>query len=362
MKNNRFLIGISASIFFIYLIIWVPQVGGLFKGDLNLWESLFGKMRIDFGHLYCILLKVNPALLFIAFLITPVHILIRSHRWVVMIRPLGRLRLLDSYSIQMASYFTNSVLPLRVGELAKGVFLSQRLRVPISSALGTVVLERMLDMICLLLTIMIVGFLYSFSPQIKHATNILSALVIIGTVILVFLAFRGNVQQGMMGRLFSLIPAGLGVRFREIVRRFSFGLTALKSTDGFFWIAFESILLWIIYGFQVLLVMFAFGFPANYPAIGSSPILYSFILLIITAVGLAVPSAPGGVGTFHAACIFGLALFGVNTDAAAGFALVIHFITIIFYLSCGLLFLWREGWQFGQLQKLNINEINKVEA
>ena len=99
----------------------------------------------------------------------------------------------------------------------------------------------------------------------------------------------------------------------------------------------------------------AFRFHLDYSLISINPVLATFVVLAITAVGLSVPSAPGGIGTFHAACVFGLALFSVDPDAAAGFALLIHAISIVFYLLGGFPCMWFEGLHWAQLRDIGNN-------
>jgi uncharacterized membrane protein YbhN (UPF0104 family) len=90
----------------------------------------------------------------------------------------------------------------------------------------------------------------------------------------------------------------------------------------------------------------------KYPLIGSAPILASFVILAMNSIGVSVPSAPAGVGTFHAVLIFGLSLFDVPASEAAGFAVVIHAVTVAFYIVFGLPMMWREGLHLSELKSI----------
>jgi len=355
LNNRRVFIGVFASLLFFYLIFWIPRPGLWFKGDLSLLSMLFGQTRIDFGNLWQILIQIKPVPLIICILIIPIHLLIRSHRWIVLIKPIGKLNLYDSYSIQMVSYFTNSILPIRIGEIVKGVLLSRRINISKSTALATVVLERLIDIISLLILVVLLGFLYSFPAEIKQGIIILSAGVSIAVIIILYFTFAKNPFDSVIGSIFRSFPGGFGNRLIGIIQRFTRGFKALKSLKDYLLVIIETASLWILYGLQYLLIIYAFHFNINYPLIAASPLLISFILLVLNAAGLAIPSAPAGVGTYHAVCIFSLALFGVVADAAAGFALVMHGVTIVFYIFGGIPFMIREGLKIGHLRQMRLN-------
>ncbi|MDP8239753.1 MAG: lysylphosphatidylglycerol synthase transmembrane domain-containing protein [Candidatus Hatepunaea meridiana] len=355
MNNRRVFIGVFASLLFFYLIFWIPRPGLWLKGDLCLLTMLFGQARIDFGNLWQTLLHIKIIPLIVCFLITPLHVLIRSYRWILLIKPIGKLKIYDSYSIQMVSYFTSATMPLRIGEVVKGVLLSRQIQTSKSTALATVVLERLIDIICMMILVVLVGFLYSFPTEIKNGIIFLNISIGIGVLVLFYFTLAKDPFDNVIGNFLRIIPGGLGSKLIGIIIRFTRGFAALKSRKDYLFVIIESISLWILYGLQHLLIIYAFHFHIDYSFIAASPLLVSFILLAINSAGLSIPSAPGGVGTFHAVCIFSLALFGVGADPAAGFALVIHATTYLFYIFCGIPFMIREGLKIGHLRQMRLN-------
>src|SRR5690606_6006369 len=87
-----------------------------------------------------------PGWLIPAYLLTlvPYHVL-RAGRWQFLLQPLDPPRWRETLAIGLAGYFWIAILPFRLGELARPVFLSQRSRIPITSSLATVVIERVVD-------------------------------------------------------------------------------------------------------------------------------------------------------------------------------------------------------------------------
>jgi len=355
LNNRRVVIGIFVSFILIYLIIWIPRPGGLFKGELSIFQAAFGQPRIDFTNLGRILLHLKPIPLILGFLVTPIHCLVRSHRWGIMVKHMSKLKLFDGFSIIMVSYFTNSILPLRIGEVVRGVLLGRRIKITNSAGLGTVALDRALDMVSLLVVIIITGLLFDFPAEIGYAAWLLSAISLIMILIIAAMILFKERHGNLPNRLLEWLPVGIGRRILSIINQFISGFAALKSPANYFLIVADSVIIWGLYAAQVLLVMIAFNLPANYPVIAAEPVMTSFVILVIAALVLSVPSAPGGIGTFHAAVIFGLALFGVGTDEAAGFAFIIHAITIIFYIFVGFPFMWREGLKLVHLRSMRVD-------
>ena len=356
MNGKRIIFGLFISIVFIYLIVWIPQPVDWIQGELSIVKAFFGRTRIDFGHLQQILVNLKIIPLVLAFLVTPAHCLIRAHRWKVMVKPIGRLKLFDGFSIILVSYFANSILPLRIGEIVRGALLSGRIGVPLSSGIGSVAFDRALDMISLLLVIAGTGLLYNLPSEIKQASWLLILISLIIILLVVTLVVYRNPTSGVMERLLGFLPVKLRNTFLAVFDQFTAGFASLKSPGNYFAIIVDTILIWMLYASQVYLVMLAFNFTESYPLIGAGPILAAFVVLIISAVVLSIPSAPAGVGTFHAAVIFSLALFKVGMDEATGFAIIIHAVTIAFYLTVGLLFMWHEGLKLTQLRKIKSDQ------
>ena len=338
---------------FVYLILWKPHPGALLSGNSGVVEAFFGDARLDFEHLLGILSGVALLPLLISFLISPLHVLVRSHRWVLMVRNLSNLKLFDSFSLQMVGYLANSVLPLRMGDIIRGAMLGQRQGIPTSSGVGTVLIERMLDAMSLLVIALGVGLLFPFPKELAEGAMAFGLIAGLGIIVTIYLAIDKDPFGGRIGRLLGDGKVGRVVRQKG--GEFVAGFAMFRQTEHHWAIVFETALLWMLYALQGYLILIAFDFPGQYPLIGQGPILASFVVLVISAVGVSLPAAPAGVGTFHAVVIFGFSLFNVPTDPAAGFALIIHAVSLFFYITVCLPFMWREGLHLNTLK--NIEEV-----
>lgn len=135
-RSARILIFISLGLLAFYLVFRSqPNPDG---------ESLIARLLSDFGQANWIYLIIMSA----SFMLSNVF---RALRWQQMLQPLGvKISLLKATSAIMVAYLTNLVIP-RAGEIARATALSGTAPISFEKALGTVVLDRVLDMICLLL-------------------------------------------------------------------------------------------------------------------------------------------------------------------------------------------------------------------
>ena len=267
-------------------------------------------------------------------------------------KPMTRLKTFDSYSLQMLGYLTNTIFPLRIGEIARGVLLARKSKLPNSTSIATVVLERLLDVLSLLLVFAIVSLLYTFPQGYGKAVRMMG-FGTVGTLgIISYLVIANGQVKAYIKKLLKLFPDKVYRMISSTVWSFIDGFRVIKSSEDFPLIAVETIGLWLLYGLQAYAGFVAFGFHTDYSLISASPFIASLVVLAIIAVSLSIPSAPGGVGTFHAAAVFAMSLYGVPADEAAGFALVLHAVSASYYVGFGVLFLWREGMHFSDFKRL----------
>ena len=341
----------------LYLIIWKPQISGLLKGEVNLLDSLFANTRIDFRQAWIYLKEAKVIPLIICFFITPLHVFVRSHRWKLLIEPVGKVSTADAFSIQMLGYFANTILPLRIGEVVRGFLLSRKTKLTISTSLATVVLERLLDVISLLVVIAVLGLVYEFPAALRDGAMVLGIFALIALVGITYYALKKDPLSGVTGKIIDLFPVKIAAKVRNVMLGFVKGFSLIRSVKRYPTVLVETVVLWILYALQEYVVLIAFDIPAKFPMLGDNPIMATFVILAVTAAILSIPSAPSGIGTFHAAVIFSLALFNVGVDTAAGYAFTLHTITIAFYLIFGLVILWFEGLKFGELRGIGNNQV-----
>lgn len=250
---------------------------------------------------------------------------IRAMRWRLIINPIGEVPRVDLWLIGLASSLVNFVIPIRSGELARGLFLKQREGIPVSASLPTVAVDRSLD----LLVVLLIGGVGLVSGAVVGG-SVLLALGLGAGLLAFFTAFAvaAIIWQDRLTTLIArLLPRllGEGVRNRLIALLSGMlnSLTAIGRKPGrFVPLIILSLGAALIDASVFYLLFQGIGYPIS--LIGSVTGYSIFALTFI------VPGAPGYVGSFEAfgSLVFGGAL-GTPQAAAAAVVLIYHAINVI---------------------------------
>jgi uncharacterized membrane protein YbhN (UPF0104 family) len=281
--------------------------------------------------------------------------LFRIVRWRYLLAPLMWVRLRSLAAAVFVGWAVTAILPGRVGEIARAVLLREREGLRASAALGTIVLERMLDALAILILVAAsIGFAPAAALGSAHASLMATirtaALIVFGVLVaMIFLILLlHHVPPVVVATLRAWarrLPGVAGTAAWGMVEAFGAGLSGAvrggSNAPGVtpsgvrVGIALHSAALWmVICGVHVLLLR-AF-------AIEASVFMVPPLLFLIT-IGLMVP-VPGSVGSYHKAVQLGLtAMLGVSNDTAAGYAVVSHAVTLGPPTVIGLIVLAREG-------------------
>lgn len=222
---------------------------------------------------------------------------LRSIRWKTLLSPLGDLPFRQVTPKLLLGFFMNSILPARGGEVVRAVALSKSTSIPISSILGTIVAERVSDLLGLMVVILCASRLL---PWAKLPVFPIFGVISLGIVgIMVFLVFAKK------------MPA------TSLLHRITEGFMALRSPRKIVTVIGLSISVWMG---ELLIIFF------------TSRVMYldlsffeSAALLTGLSVGVMIPAAPGYVGTYEFFGKSALMLLGKPEVASLNFVLVLHF-------------------------------------
>ena len=286
----------------------------------------------DFKRIKSILTNdVNYYWIVISLILGLLSHLSRTIRWNLIIEPLGhKPRLLNTFLAVMVGYLMNLALP-RMGEISKCGVLARYEKIPFTKLIGTVVVERLVDVIMLLLLLLLTIFT-QFSQVLKFLDNnpevkeklekVMYSPVLIGAgilfVLIVWLARhkiqKSSVMKTVIGYVNQFIEG-----FRSIGK--------MKKVGAFI---FHTLLIWFLYYAMMFCVFFAFGFTSHLMP------LAGLTVFVLGSFGMVAP-VQGGIGAWHFMVIQGLALYGVAKDDATVFALVAHGSSTIMLIVFGLL-------------------------
>ncbi len=292
----------------------------------------------------------NPWLLLASVAVATSGFLIRALRWKVL---LGTVKADTSLKSRFAGvsigFMVNNVLPARVGELARAISFSRLEPVSVSAAFGTLVVERFMDGTVLLLLLIVPVFTPGFpaADALRSGAglallNFAVALVVGVLAVLVLLAVAPEMMRRAVARVVTVLPARVGRSVTGMVDGLleSFGI--MRSPRllllGFGW----SILFWLWHGLSFWLGMLAFDIDTG--------LISAFFTEAVVGFVVALPSAPGFLGTFHTGAQFALVnVYGVPDPQALAFAFAYHFGGWIPITAIGLWYAWSLGFSVGEL-------------
>lgn len=243
---------------------------------------------------------------------------IRGWRWNLAIEPLGYKPScrVSVYSVYIA-YAANLVVP-RVGEVSRCVVLEQYEKVPFAQSLGTIVTERAID--TLMVVIMtVVAVLLQWPVFLRFLTD-----AGFGTGGCDFLSSAGGWAVVLLSVVAVSVLLYLVVRkmslwnkIKVFVSNFAEGLLSLKNVKHMWLFVLGTVGIWFCYFMQFYLCFFYFGFCSDLT------LLAGLLLFVAGSIAVVVPT-PNGMGPWHFAVISIMVLYGVSSTDAEVFALIVH--------------------------------------
>jgi uncharacterized protein (TIRG00374 family) len=252
--------------------------------------------------------------------------LIRAERWHAILENTGvHVRRVDCYSLTTVGYMGNNVLPARAGEALRVVLLSQRSDGSKRTLLGSVVAERMLDVVALV-TIFVFTVYGVLSAKVLPTDR---PILVAGICFLLLLAAAAAVWVLRQHHVFE--------RARDWLRPLADAPRALVSRRGIALLA-ATFVLWSVEASVYWTVARALDMEIS--------ISGSLYLVSLTNFVAALPAAPGSIGTFDAAVIFGARALDASKSAALSYVILLRFVLYVPITLVGLVMLVTRygGW------------------
>lgn len=308
----------------------------LLIGVLFLWLAF---RRVDLHHVWMEIKNADYFYIGLAIIAALISHIFRALRWNILINNLGyKTKTCTTFYAVMIGYLANAAVP-RLGEVSRCGVLSKKDKIPFASLFGTVIAERIFDMIVLLTIILLVillqfrlvgGFIDKnvIEPLSSNVeSNLIPLLIIltIGVLIIVGIILLVRTKKERLMKIPML--AKLSSFSKDIVE----GIKTIKNIKRRFAFILYTLIIWTMYSCMVYFPFFAlkdtsgldFGDAVTVMSIGS--------------LGIVAP-VPGGIGTYHfitKATLF--ELYGVNPDAATSYATITHAAQTIMILLVGTL-------------------------
>ena len=311
--------------------------------------------QIDVRQLVTALQSTHSLLLVLAIGAFLGTLLLRAWRWQYLLEALKPIQTLPLFSVTAIGFMANMLLPAHAGEVVRAYLLGQKEQISTTACFATIVVERLFDLVSVLLILAVTlvwGQLPLAAGPVADSVRIGGYGAVVLCVAVAASLWLLRAQTARMTNVIRLclrfLPERWLARLTTFLHAFASGLEGLHKSRRLLLLLFQSLALWMLMAGSDLLVLVAFGLHL--------PLSAAFFVLVLQVIGVMIPSSPGFIGTYHAAVVIGLAVFGVGRELALSVALVMHAVFFFPSIVLGGIFLWQENLSLRNLWGLKAQD------
>lgn len=321
----NFLLSLAIAAFFLWLTVDTLVAEAGTHTGASFWDSLKDSVSA---------LPLSTLLLYIV-LFLGLHVA-RVYRWQYLIMPLGERDRRKIFRIGAVGFTAIVIMPLRLGEMVRPYLLARESDVSMSAALGTAVVERVLDglLITGLLFVSLAFYTGEASTGFVTGAAVIALAVFSGALVVLVLAAA---RPHWLDRLLRATAGRISQRLTDIVLKlvssFLDGVRVLRREHVLLRFLAVTAVYWGLNGLGIWVLGRGFGFDLS---LGQS-----YTLLAVLVIGIMIPAGPGFFGNFQFFLSQGLLLFfagPVVAGAGLAFGLTLNTVQFILQVAFGIPF------------------------
>jgi len=269
-------------------------------GGFLVWYSL---SKISMNVLIEYFKEANYSFIFLGLFFGILSHLSRAYRWKFMLEPLGfKPKFTNSVLAVLVGYLVNLALP-RAGEISRATVMANYEKIPFEKGFGTIVAERIADLIMMLSIVAITlfvqfDFIYNLLTKNFNPTKIIIGLGVLSIGFFVFSSFVKKAKSGFL------------LKIKTFISGLVEGVTSIFKMKNKWAFIFHTLFIW---------AMYVAMFWATIPAIDGLNVPLGGILIGFIAGGFSIAATNGGIGLYPIAVAGALALFDIPTEPATAF-------------------------------------------
>jgi uncharacterized protein (TIRG00374 family) len=312
---------------------YVIGLFGLSFGALFLYIAI---RDVDIEKTIDVLSNANLILFLPYFLCIIIFYYLKSIRYKMILADIKEVKIADLFGPIMIGFAVNNILPFRMGEIVRMYVTSKKLKISQLTVLSSIGLERLFDMMGLII--------FALSLPLLKKNSILNLgreffiLAIFCMLLFVFgfilIRFRYK-SKDLLLYCFSFLPKRFFYAIETKVDRIINGLISLKNIRVIKSIIINTIVQW---GLMISCIMLSAKSVSIHLSISAA-----VLVLLICTIGVALPSAPAFIGTIELSFVMVLGWYGIPVDKALAVAIIYHSLNFIIVTSTGILLAYRMG-------------------
>ncbi len=316
---------------------WLFIIGSVLVSGLLLWLTL---RDVPLDEVWATIQRANVFWVLVSFATVGGALFTRGVRWRIMLG--GRITTRTSFYIFSVTMLLNQ-LPLRAGEVVR-VLLATRYEVPAMTSAASIVVERLIDVVTVVVMITIALTQLPDVPEaVARTAAIFGGLAVVGFAVLIGFAARPTLGHRLAQWLESALPFLRRFRLQHQADAVLVGLRPLTNLRTF--------------GLTILWTLIAWGFSlATFMALeravdlqGVNYLVYAMLGVGLAALGVALPLTLASIGPFQGAVRLAGEMLGVSSVASAALGLLFHGVTLLGYAVFGVIGIIGLGVSFGDL-------------
>ncbi|HEX7473150.1 MAG TPA: lysylphosphatidylglycerol synthase transmembrane domain-containing protein [Candidatus Limnocylindrales bacterium] len=292
---------------------WVGHVRRLASVGISLVFVVLTLARVDIAGAASSLGRVAPLGLLVAIGLTGLELVLRAERWRRILLPFAPIGHRSALAYLSIGYFANTLLPARLGDVARAVLAGKAFGVPRLRILGTILLERVADGLVILAIVTVLALALPEARPLLETARLI-ALVGAGGVLALAVAV-------LLTHRTAVAATRLAGLTRDVIARLAEGLEALRRPAGVAVFGVLTVVAFFVAAAALLVVADALG-------IALSP-QQGVLVMGALALSTAIPAAPGSIGTYEFVGLTTLTGLGVAPEPAIALVVLVHLVATL---------------------------------
>lgn len=281
----------------------------------------------------------------------------RARRWQVLVQPFAKMAWGQAWRISNVGNMLIMVLPLRLGELGRP-YLMKKAGARFTATVGAVAVERILDGLLVTLlffaTTRLLPAQYVVPDILRYGAFVALGIFAGATAVVVAaLATHGLVPR-VLRKLGGSLAPGLTEKVIALVDSFVHGLRALPNARAVLALVGWTVGYWFANALGMHWLMLAFNWEL--------PLMAAFTVVCVLVIGIMIPAGPGFLGTYQAAIVTALAVFGVAQSDALAYSLVAYILNLAVVVGCGLPYVLGGRLDVGDMVRESEHDVDDIDA
>ncbi len=277
--------------------------------------------------------------------------IIRSYRWGILLAPIKKCSFKTLYPTLLIGFSVNNILPFRLGDFYRAHLIGKKENISRSAALATIIVEKLFDGIAMLLILGISVFMRhpastSVSQTVESSAKIASYIFGAGFLVCFSMLLFKKQTIKIINYVISHAPKKYHTPLERVAHTFLDGLKILQDAKESFTVLITSLASWSCEFMAFFFIAVGFQLAPEPLHINSSA-----LIMVITNLGLMVPSTPGGLGVFEWVGVNLLGIYSISKESALAYILIVHVLVWLPITLMGLYCLFHEGLTLKSIEK-----------